>query len=156
MKGTSASVSIIPLRVSEKNAEPNFSHRMITKSVIKTIDFAVFTILTDAGQDFTLSVSHLPTWCFQMKISTTFLVYVYWTVHYLPTWVFVPPEVFHHPKALLTQLFNLTLPYSASALLDMRPNRSVIGIRSEEGDPSPLRGQISRPTTLLCPVVMHF
>jgi hypothetical protein len=40
--------------------EPNSSHRMISRLVIKAVDFAVFTILTDADQDFTLIVSHLP------------------------------------------------------------------------------------------------
>jgi len=49
------------------NGESNFCHRMISKFVIKLVDFAVFTILKDVDQEFTLGVSHLPAWPFGIK-----------------------------------------------------------------------------------------
>jgi len=54
---------------------------MISKFVIKAVDFAAFTILMDADQDFTLSVSHLPAWSFGIKISRAFFVNIFGTVH---------------------------------------------------------------------------
>jgi hypothetical protein len=60
--------------------ESNSSHRMISKFVIKAVDFAVFTILTDADQDFTLSVIHLPAWSFGVKIGRAFFVNKFGTV----------------------------------------------------------------------------
>jgi hypothetical protein len=54
---------------------------MINKFVIKAVDFAVFTILRYADQDFTLSVSHLPAWSFVIKISRAFFVNIFGTVH---------------------------------------------------------------------------
>jgi hypothetical protein len=53
----------------------------ISKFVIETVDFAVFTILTDADQDFTLSVSHFPAWSFGIRISGAFFVDIFGTVH---------------------------------------------------------------------------
>ena len=61
--------------------ESDCCHRMISKFVIKAVDFAVFTILIDAGQDFRLSVSHLPAWSFGIKISRAFFVNIFGTVH---------------------------------------------------------------------------
>ena len=54
---------------------------MISKFVIKPVDFAEFTILMDADQDFTLSVRHLPAWFFGSKISRAFFVNIFGTVH---------------------------------------------------------------------------
>lgn len=54
---------------------------MISKFVIKTVDFAEFTILTDADQGFTLSESHLPAWSFRIKIIRAFLVNIFGAVH---------------------------------------------------------------------------
>ena len=54
---------------------------MISKLVIKAVGFAVFTILMDADQDFTLSVSYLPAWSFGIKIGRAFLVNIFGTVH---------------------------------------------------------------------------
>ncbi len=54
---------------------------MINKFVIKAVDFAVFTILMNADQDFTLSVRHLPAWSFGIKISRAFFVNIFGTVH---------------------------------------------------------------------------
>ena len=54
---------------------------MISKFVIKTVDFAEFTILMDADQDFTLSEGHLPAWSFGIKISRAFFVNIFGTVH---------------------------------------------------------------------------
>jgi hypothetical protein len=54
---------------------------MISRFVIKAVDLAVFTILMDGDQDFTLSVSHLPAWSFGIKISRAFFVNIFGTVH---------------------------------------------------------------------------
>ncbi len=54
---------------------------MISRFVINAVDFAVFTILMDADEDFTLSVNHLPAWSFGIKISRAFFVNILWTVH---------------------------------------------------------------------------
>jgi len=54
---------------------------MISKFVIKLVDFAVFTILKDVDQEFTLGVSHLPAWPFGIKKSRTFFVNIFRTVH---------------------------------------------------------------------------
>ncbi len=54
---------------------------MISRFVIKTVDFAEFTILMDADQDFTLSVNHLPAWSFGVKISGAFFVNIFGAVH---------------------------------------------------------------------------
>jgi hypothetical protein len=53
------------------------------------VDFAVFTILMDAGQDFRLSVSYFPARSFGIKISRAFFINMFGTVHYLPARVFV-------------------------------------------------------------------
>ena len=66
---------------------------MISNFVIKAVDLAVFTILTDADQDFTLSVSHLPARSFRTKICRAFLVNIFGTVHKLPARIFVLPKV---------------------------------------------------------------
>ncbi len=54
---------------------------MINKFVIKTVDFAVFAIPSDADQDFTLGVSDLPTWPFGIKISRTFFMDIFSASH---------------------------------------------------------------------------
>ena len=54
---------------------------MISRFVIKTVDFVLFTILMDIGQYFTLSVSHLPAWPFGIKISRAFFINIFRTVH---------------------------------------------------------------------------
>jgi hypothetical protein len=54
---------------------------MISKFVIKAVDFTVFTILMDADQDLTLGASHLPAWPFGIKISRTFLVNIFRAIH---------------------------------------------------------------------------
>jgi len=61
--------------------ESSLQHRLIGKLVIKLIDFAVFTILMNADQDFTLSVSHLPAWSFGIRISRAFFMNIFGTVH---------------------------------------------------------------------------
>ncbi len=53
----------------------------VSKFVIKVVDFAVFAILRDADQDFTLGVSDLPAWPFGIKISRTFCLNIFRTVH---------------------------------------------------------------------------
>ena len=47
----------------------------------KAVDFAVFTILRDAGQNFRLSIGHLPAWSFGIKISGAFFVDIFGTIH---------------------------------------------------------------------------
>ncbi len=54
---------------------------MISRFVMMAADFTVFTILKDADQDFTLSVSHFPAWSFGIKISRAFSVNIFGTVH---------------------------------------------------------------------------
>jgi hypothetical protein len=54
---------------------------MISRFVVKAVDFTVFAIPKDADQDFTLSVSHFPTWSFGIKISRAFFVNIFGTVH---------------------------------------------------------------------------
>ncbi len=49
--------------------------------MIKAVNFTVFTILTDADQDFAPGVSHLPARPLRMKISKTFFVNKFRTVH---------------------------------------------------------------------------
>jgi len=74
--------------------ESSFQHRLIGKLVIKTVDSAVLTILTDVDQDFTLRVSDLPAWSFGIRINRVF-VNISGTVHELPARVFVLPEIGH-------------------------------------------------------------
>ena len=62
-------------------SESNSCHRMIGEFVIKTVDFAVFAILSDADQDFTLGVSHFPTRPFEIKIGRTFFVNIFRAIH---------------------------------------------------------------------------
>ena len=61
--------------------ESHFWHRVIGRFVIKTVDFAVFTILMNADQDFTLSVSHPPAWSFGIRISRASFINIFGTVH---------------------------------------------------------------------------
>jgi hypothetical protein len=61
--------------------ESNSRHRLISKIVVKAVDFAVLAILMDVNQDFTLGVSYLPAWHFGIKISRTFLVNIFRTIH---------------------------------------------------------------------------
>ena len=62
-------------------SESNSCRWLISKFVIKAVDLAVFAILTDTYQDFTLSVSHLPAWSFGIKISRAFFVNIFRTIH---------------------------------------------------------------------------
>ncbi len=61
--------------------ESNSRHRLISRFFVKAVDLAIFTILMNAYQDFTLSVSHFPAWSFGIKISTAFFVNIFGTVH---------------------------------------------------------------------------
>jgi len=54
---------------------------MIRKFIIQVVDFAVFAVLRDADQDFTLGVRDLPAWPYGIKISRTFFLNIFWTVH---------------------------------------------------------------------------
>lgn len=66
---------------SPPRGEFGFIGMMISKFVIKAVDFAVFTILLDPDQDFTFSVSYLPAWSFGINVSRAFIVNIFGTVH---------------------------------------------------------------------------
>ncbi len=89
------------------NRESDLLHRVVSRFIIKAVDFAVFTILMDADQDFTLRVNHLPARSLGIEISRAFFVNIFRAVHNLPARVFVLPKVCHFFP--LISLVNLLL-----------------------------------------------